>query len=208
MDKKNFIERFYRNERIIFLSDGVFAIVLTLLVLELKVPEFHEKISNETLWQSIKQMQPQFLSFLLSFMFISTLWFTHDQLFRLFDKVDNTLLWLNNLLLLMICFIPYPTALLGRYPDNGVGVTILGSIWVITPLLVYFMARRAYYKKYLHDSVDIERFKKVMNITVMFAPISAIPLLFSWNYPHVAFIFYLVRVILAIFLGFMIKVKQ
>lgn len=141
-------------------------------------------------------------------MFISTLWFTHDQLFRLFDKVDNTLLWLNNLLLLIICFMPYPTALLGRYPENGVGITILGSIWVITPLLVYLMARRAYYKKYLHDSVDIERFKKVMNITLMLAPISAIPLLFSWNYPKVAFIYYIVRVILAIFLAFMVKMKK
>lgn len=208
MDSEKFLAKFYRNERVVFLSDGVFAIVLTLLVLDLKVPQFHEKITNEVLWQSIKQMGTSFLSFLLSFMFIASLWFTHDQLFRLFDKVDNTILWLNNLLLLMICFIPFPTALLGQYPDNGVGITMLGSIWVITPILIYSMARRAYNKNYLHDSIDPERYRMLTRISLLFSPISAIPLTFSWNYPKVAFVYYIIRVMLSIFLVFLVKVKQ
>ena len=208
MDRENFLERFNRNDRVLYLSDGVFAIVLTLLVLELKVPHISGNVTNENLWDSIQHMGPHFLSFLLSFMFIASLWFTHDQLFRLFDKVDNVILWLNNLLLLMICFIPFPTALLGQYPNNGVGITMLGTIWVIIPLLVFAMARRAYNKKYLHESVDLDRFKKVSRITLLFAPISAIPLLFSWNYPKAAFIYYLIRVLLAIFLAFMVRIKQ
>ncbi|HUS03541.1 MAG TPA: TMEM175 family protein [Chitinophagaceae bacterium] len=208
MQSEKFLAKFNRNERVIFLSDGVFAIVLTLLALELRVPEFHEKVTNGTLWNAIRQMGPHFLSFLLSFMFIASLWFTHDQVFRLFDKVDNVILWLNNLLLLMICFIPFPTAVLGRYPNTGVGITMLGTIWVITPTLVYLMARRAYNKKYLHETVDLERFKMLSKVSLMFAPLSAIPLTFSWNYPKVALIYYMMRVLLSTFLAFMVRVKQ
>lgn len=208
MKSDKFLAKFNRNERVLFLSDGVFAIVLTLLVLELKVPEFHDRVTNETLWKAIRHMGPHFLSFLLSFMFIASLWFTHDQLFRLFDKVDNVILWLNNLLLLMICFIPFPTALLGQYPHSGVGITMLGSIWVITPVLIYSMARRSYKKGYLHNSVDLDRFKLLMRISLLFSPLSAIPLTFSWNYPRAAFIYYMFRVLLSIFLVFMVRVKQ
>jgi uncharacterized membrane protein len=208
MNSEKFLDKFYRNERVVYLSDGVFAIVLTLLVLELRVPQFQENVTNETLWNAIRKMAPNFLSFLLSFMFIASLWFTHDQLFRLFDKVDNGILWLNNLLLLMICFIPFPTALLGQYPDNGAGITMLGSIWVVTPVLVYAMARRAYKKKYLHESVDLKRFKMLTRVSLMFSPLSAIPLTFSWNYPKAAFIYYILRVLLSIFLVFLVRVKQ
>lgn len=63
MNSEKFLDKFYRNERVVFLSDGVFAIVLTLLVLELRVPEFHEKVTNETLWNGIWKMPRTFSAF-------------------------------------------------------------------------------------------------------------------------------------------------
>src|SRR6478672_1107829 len=112
MEEEQFVERFHRNERLIGLSDGVFSIVLTLLVLELRIPEFQHHPSASDLWHALGGISARIISFLLSFLFIASLWFTHNQLFKLFHRVDNAMLWFNNLLLLVICFIPFPTALI------------------------------------------------------------------------------------------------
>lgn len=207
MSKEIFLEKFHRNERVIFLSDGVFAIVLTLLVLELRVPQLDPDVPAGILWHAVLKMKSNLLSFLLSFLFIASLWFTHNQLFKLFEKVDNVILWLNNLLLLMVCFIPFPTALIGQYFNNPVGINILGSIWVITPLIIYAMATRGYKKNYLNVHVDLKRYLRLRNITFLFSPLSAIPLTFAWYLPKVAFVFYMIRMIAGITLGFMVKVK-
>ena len=207
MSKEIFLEKFHRNERVIFLSDGVFAIVLTLLVLELRVPHLPEDVSAATLWNTVLAMKSNFLSFLLSFMFISSLWFTHNQLFKLLEKVDNVMLWLNNLLLLMVCFIPFPTALIGEYFNSPVGITILGSIWVVTPLIIFFMATRANVKNYLNKHVDLMQFHHLRKIALLFSPLSAIPLTFAWYYPKLAFAFYMARTIFSIILVTRVKVK-
>src|SRR5438270_313089 len=144
MLKEHFLDRFHRNDRIISLSDGVFSIVLTLLVLELKVPQMSSQAGAGELWQALVGIKTKLISFLLSFLFIASLWFSHNQLFKLFDKVDNAILWYNNFLLLVVCFIPFPTALIGEYPRNPVGITIFGSIWVIVPLIIYLIGSRAY----------------------------------------------------------------
>ena len=207
MSKEIFLDKFHRNERVVFLSDGVFAIVLTLLVLELRVPQLKGDVSPSLLWNTVLAMKHNFLSFLLSFMFISSLWFTHNQLFKLFEKVDNVVLWLNNFLLLMICIIPFPTALIGQYFDNPVGIIILGSIWVITPLLIFNMATRAYHNNHLSKHVDLVQFHHLRKIALLFSPLSAVPLTFAWYYPQVAFAFYMARTILSIILVTRVKLK-
>jgi uncharacterized membrane protein len=128
MEKEFFLDKFHRNERIIGLSDGVFAIVLTLLVLELRVPHLPEHANAADMWHALYEMKSKIVGFLLSFLFIASLWFSHNQMFKLFDKVDNAMLWYNNFLLLMVCFIPFPTALIGEYPKNPVGIILFGSI--------------------------------------------------------------------------------
>jgi uncharacterized membrane protein len=206
MQKEHFLDRFHRNERIISLSDGVFSIVLTLLVLELKVPEMPEHSSAGALWQALVGIKAKLISFLLSFLFVASLWFSHNQLFKLFDKVDNAMLWFNNFLLLAVCFIPFPTALIGEYPENPVGITLFGSIWVVIPLIIFAIGSRAYHKKYLHSSVDLKRFLFLRNMALLFTPLSAVPLAFAWSMPKIAFGFYLVMMVGSIIAGFTVKV--
>ena len=102
MHKENFLDRFHSNERIIGLSDGVFAIVLTLLVLELRVPHLPEHATAAELWNALYGIKNKIIGFLLSFLFIASLWFSHNQLFKLFDKIDNPMLWYNNFFLAVI----------------------------------------------------------------------------------------------------------
>lgn len=208
MHKENFLDRFHSNERIIGLSDGVFAIVLTLLVLELRVPHLPEHATAAELWNALYGIKNKIIGFLLSFLFIASLWFSHNQLFKLFDKIDNPMLWYNNFFLLAVCFVPFPTALIGEYPRNGVGITLLGSIWVIVALVIYLIGSRAYHKKYLHRNVDNERFLFLRKMSLIYAPLSALPLLFAWSAPKVALIFYVLMMFGAIIAGFLVKVTD
>lgn len=82
MEPKNFLEKFYKNERVEMLSDGVFAIVVTLLILDLKVPELKDGHSPDALWEALWLLRNKFLSFILSFLFVINLWFSHNVLFR------------------------------------------------------------------------------------------------------------------------------
>lgn len=91
-------------------SDGVFAIAITLLVLELKVPQ-----ATTPLWPALVAQWPSYFAFLLSFAFIGVMWVNHHRLFTHIRRADNGLLFANLLLLLGITFIPFPTSVLASH---------------------------------------------------------------------------------------------
>lgn len=97
-------------ERVVFFSDAVFAIVITLLVLELKVPHINEH-SEPALQHALFNLLPRVLGFVVSFLIIGMLWFEHHRIFRYIADYDAGLLWRNLLLLLCVSFVPFPTAL-------------------------------------------------------------------------------------------------
>lgn len=105
-----------RNEttRIEAFSDGVFAIAITLLVIEVKVPD-HEHVDRVGLVWALLEIWPSYLAYLTSFVTILVIWVHHHWIFSLITKYDHRLFYLNGLLLLFVTFIPFPTALLSEY---------------------------------------------------------------------------------------------
>jgi uncharacterized membrane protein len=103
-------------------SDGVFAIVITLIILEIEVP--HVEVSH--LKDALFALGPKFFAYALSFIIIGVYWVAHHNMFNYIKKVDRTSLWLNNFTLLFIGFIPFPTALLGGYPYEQLPVVVYG----------------------------------------------------------------------------------
>ena len=101
--------------RILALSDGVFAIALTLLILDIAVPA---TTTNNDLAKVLLDLWPRYLAFALSFLVISRFWVIHRQAFRLIVRGDPALVWLNLLLLLFISFLPFPTAVLGEHTGS------------------------------------------------------------------------------------------
>jgi uncharacterized membrane protein len=95
-------------------SDGVFAIAITLLILEIHVPELRIE-SNGNLLSALGRLWPSFAAFVLSFFVVLLIWVNHHELFRMVRGVDRRLLFANGLLLLMVTFVPFPTAMLARY---------------------------------------------------------------------------------------------
>jgi uncharacterized membrane protein len=98
------------------LSDGVIAIVMTILVLEFKVPKIGSTEENWALVKDFIDNLPVVLSYIISFMVLTVWWMSHHQLFHTVIHIDRKTIFLNGIFLMFIAFIPYPTALMGEYP--------------------------------------------------------------------------------------------
>jgi uncharacterized membrane protein len=111
-------EHLHPNEtaRIEAFSDGVFAIAITLLIIEIGVPHV---TGEESLSEALGDLWPSYGAYVLSFVMIGIYWANHHSLFRLFVRTDHFFLMLNVFFLMAIAFLPFPTAVLGEYLDNA-----------------------------------------------------------------------------------------
>ncbi len=105
-------------ERLIFFSDAVFAIAITLLVLEIRLPATSTSLTDSQLTQSLLAIWPKYMAYAISFLVIGLFWFKHHRRFRLIQRYDTRLIFLNLLLLMGIGFIPFPTSVMSDYGDR------------------------------------------------------------------------------------------
>lgn len=103
-------------ERIVFFSDAVYAIAITLLVIEIKVPELPFSASEGQILEALAHLIPKLVGFVVSFFLIGQLWVEHHKMFRLLASWDPGLLWRNLFLLSCVAFLPFPTGLFSEYP--------------------------------------------------------------------------------------------
>jgi uncharacterized membrane protein len=125
-------------ERVVFFSDAVFAIVITLLVLELKVPHLTEH-TDSALRHALVELFPRVMGFVVSFLIIGLMWTEHHRIFRYIDNYNAGLLWRNLLLLLCVSFVPFPTALFSEnfwsrtafiLYTGSFGAVALAKLWI------------------------------------------------------------------------------
>lgn len=111
--------------RLEFLSDGVFAIVMTLLAIEIKVPEHIG--TGEELLHNLQELAPLFLGYFMSFAILTMFWLSHHGLYNYFTKtVNRQMVILNMLYLSFIALVPFSTHLLGEYPMYPFAVAVYG----------------------------------------------------------------------------------
>jgi uncharacterized membrane protein len=140
-------------ERILFFSDAVFAIVITLLVLEIKVP--HIANATDTLIRGeLLHMIPKFLGFIFSFFIIGLLWFEHHRIFRYINNYNAGLIWRNLVFLLFISFIPFPTALFSEYSLSTTAFLIYAVVFGLAGLAKLWVWNYAVAKAFLPDNFD------------------------------------------------------
>src|SRR6266436_5582083 len=114
-------------------SDGVFAIAITLLILEIRVPRV-----EHGLWAGLLALWPSYVAFLMSFVVILIMWVNHHELLRMVRGVNYPFLFANGLLLLTVTFVPFPTAVVAAYlatPDARVAVAFYCATFVAQALL-------------------------------------------------------------------------
>ena len=109
------VERPNANSRLEALSDGVFAIAMTLLVIEVRAPDPETIQGTADLWEALQHAMPTIAAFLLSFSVIFITWVNHHGAIRAIPRTSAPFLFANGFMLLTVAFIPFPTALLGEF---------------------------------------------------------------------------------------------
>lgn len=126
-------------ERIVFFSDAVYAIVITLLVLPLAA-EFEAPDEDTHLLHVLGELWPHIISFLISFLVIGQFWMAHHRMYRMIGSYDGGLLWLNLFCLLTVTFMPFPTAVLGAVEDaHNLEVVFYAASLTATSLALVLM---------------------------------------------------------------------
>ncbi len=158
-------ESFRETGRVEAFSDGVFAIAITLLVLEIKVPHGGEMHSADDLVKALVQIWPSFFAYILSFVFVLIGWINHHRLFTHIKRIDGAFLYLNGFLLLMFTFQPFPTALLAEHigrPAEKVAAVVYAFIVLLIAIGYQLLWRYASHNhRLLKANVDAAKVRQI-----------------------------------------------
>ncbi|HYM94736.1 MAG TPA: TMEM175 family protein [Chitinophagaceae bacterium] len=182
-------------------SDGVFAIAITLLVLNIEIPE----VDHNHLSEAVIAIAPKLLSYVLSFLLIGLYWIGHHFYLEHIEKVDGNLVWLNIMLLLFICLMPFPTSLLGKYPLQQLSLMLYGLNLLAANFIGIAMVYYIHKNRHLTNQDYKNNFLKLQIPGFLFINVTyIIAIAFSWFYPVVSYSLYL----LVMFAGIKIFVKR
>jgi uncharacterized membrane protein len=130
----------FQLDRIILFSDAVFAIAITLLVLEIKVPHIEEH-TDHALINTLVSLTPKFIGFFISFFVIGQYWIVHHKMFGFVDNYNGGLLWLNLFYLLSIVLMPFSTALYSENIKSTVSFAIYCSNVFASGIIAFMLWR-------------------------------------------------------------------
>jgi uncharacterized membrane protein len=124
-------ERFHDPTRVLALCDGVCAIIITLLVIEIHPPELGP---GETVRRALHELKPSLVAFALSFLVVAVAWVGHRDTFALIRRTDRWLVWLNIVYLFPLCLVPFGASLITNYWEDPVALRLYGLLLVGTSL--------------------------------------------------------------------------
>jgi uncharacterized membrane protein len=141
-------------------ADGVFAIAITLLVLEIRIPD-----AGEDLGKALLAQWPSFAAYVTSFLTIGVIWVSHHQMFTIIRRVTTTFLFLNVLFLLPVAFVPFPTALVAGHIQDPAGrttaVLVYGALSVVIAVMFNVLWAYAFRHNLLVEGRGSERATRV-----------------------------------------------
>jgi len=176
--------------RIEAFSDGVFAIAVTLLVLELHIPEFAEGHYPNQLVKALIEQWTGYFAFTISFFTIFIMWVNHHKIFKQVYKRNTGLMFANGLVLFLACLVSYPSSLLTRFydtPSRQVSVSIYTGMFVLINLsyiLLWYLASKD--RNLLRPGLTEEAIRSVRNNHLYGLPTYLISFVLSFYYPAFA----------------------
>ncbi len=146
-------------------SDGVIAIIITIMVIEVKLPDLTKESSG---WQTInllKHLIPYLITYAFSFMMIGIFWTNHHHMFHLLDRTDEKLLWQNFLFLFLLSLIPFATAIVGSNPFISIAPAIYGTVMLLTNSAYLLMRHYSLSKKLVHKDDNKELTANIFRVS-------------------------------------------
>ena len=181
---------------------------MTVLILSLSVPIIVSSPSSTTgqlegeLARSLIGLEGNVVSYILSFAILGTLWARHHNMFYFVARVDRSLLWLNLLFLLTIGFIPFSTALLGRYYTLQIPVVLYGANLALSGIAMQFIWQHINKQKLMVGGSADERTMNRINRRLILGPvIYVLGIVFSWWNVDVSIAIYIVVLLFNVFAG-------
>lgn len=197
------------NNRLEVFSDGVFAIALTILIIEIKVPPIDSVHSNRELWIAFAHHWPSWVAFFISFITILISWVGHDHLFKLIGKTSNKLIYANALLLMSIATMPFFTAVLAEYLGTGLAgpaITLYCAFSVLLSFAWVALENSAHYPESLFKpGIHVARVKKAYAYTKWGLVVNITNILLSLWLPFVAFTIIVLLYVGWLFLGISLR---
>jgi uncharacterized membrane protein len=175
-------------DRILFFSDAVMAIAITLLVIDLRVPETVRGPGRSGLGPALLELWPNSLGYLLSFFIIGNYWISHHRLFRPIRRYDDRLRWLNLIFLLFTALLPFSTRLVGLYPATRTAVLVYSLNVLPLSVVSYAMTRQAYRgNRLVEASFDAAEVRKHLDFARRGMAVFAVCLAVSIAFPAAFF---------------------
>jgi len=180
------------NARLEMFSDGVFAIAITILVLEMKVPPLESIHSNADIWNYLSKLWPSFFALSLSFMIILISWLGHHNLLALMDKSSTQFQLANGFFLLTVIFLPFPTAFMAEflntpYAQPAIFLYCLSGIFHNIGWNV-FHRYLAYPVPLAKPTTNLDLLKKIRRGSQFGFIVSCAIALIAWWFPYVAIV--------------------
>jgi len=162
-------------DRLAAFSDGVIAILITIMVLELRLPHGSD-------WQALIDVAPSFLTYVMSFIYLAIYWNNHHHLLHTVSRVDGLILWANSHLLFWLSLVPAATAWLGQNLPAPVPVAVYGVV-VFMPAIAYYLLQKAILHRHGRHSVLAEALGRDLKgkvSPVLYAAAIALAFVYPW----------------------------
>ena len=158
------------SKRLEALTDGVFAIACTLLVLEIDIPHFKKGLSTTDQWHEFSELIPSLIAFGFSFLNILVFWTNHDAINKVIIRYDTKTTYLNIIFLLFISLIPFTTAFIGQNPDSFVAIAAYGLVLMFASLTAILMYHHLAFRSKLFLPEVSEKSKKRVYKQIVSSP--------------------------------------
>ena len=190
MESKTF---FISTTRLENFSDGVFAIILTLLAFQFKVPNFSNDVDIIQNWNELVKMTPHVLGFIFSFLFIGVFWVNHHHLYHAVKETNSALLWYNINFLFWITMLPFAIAMVGDHPHIPIAAVCLGFDLLMTSIAAYLLLHYSYIKsKLVDETLSHESIKDGLNKNLLGIIITIVGILVAFKWVYVSYCIYFV----------------
>ena len=215
----NELRKEFQLERLILFSDAVFAIAITLLVIEIKIPELHDHVTDKALLRELGHLVPKFIGFLVSFMLIGLYWSIHHRMFGFVTAYNRKLLFLNLFFLFFIVLMPFSTGFYSEYagsvlfreqlkvPLTFYVLNFVGAGLVNFWMWVYISNPRHALTNPLIDP-EVAKMAKIRAITVPVAFLMMLPVAYFINVIFAVYIPMLIPMIMGIIKRIVVKKQK
>src|ERR671910_3202764 len=158
--------------RIEALSDGIFAIVMTLLILEIHVPNLASNAPNVEVAPALVALWPKFASYVVTFISLGFFWVGHHIMYHAIRRADRTLLWLNIFFFMFVSLLPFSTSILNAFAEAFIAPLLFGTNLAIIGWILFFQWQYAGSQPQMMASFVTAEYRKTVRSRMLIVPVA------------------------------------